>query len=397
MRHQSTRLRNPVRRILAATAALPVIGLATASPAHAQDDTFDAPAEAAAAWLASEADGPSWSDGDVSSSLDAAIGLMAAGVGGDQVEATLEWLNDPDVLSAYIYPAGDESEDPQLSPGAAGKVMFTVATAGGDPADFGGVKLADELADASVEGIDPGALSWAALGLSRSEAGVTEEVAAALLAAQCDDGGFTFEAPEGGDCSGDPDTTGPAASALQVIGEPAADAHADAVTWLEEHQSESGGFDNGFGENANSTAYAGQALLGAERTEAAELATAFLIGLQFGCGEDAEGAVRATDPEDEEWGESMRVLATAQALIPLSGQHLAELDASEQSDGIPAVECATQAGGDGAPTADDPEQQQDSDSWAPWLIVGAAVLLAAIVAYTLVRVRRGNAEAKADE
>ncbi|WP_026931502.1 prenyltransferase/squalene oxidase repeat-containing protein [Glycomyces tenuis] len=401
MRHLSTRPRRFTARKLrhallgaAAAVVLPVAALAPASAAHAQDAPYSDPSGAAASWLAAQASGDHFEFNgapDVGATLDSLIGLMAAQVGGDQVQASLEWINEPDVLSSYVY-SGEGEEDAPIALGAAGKVMYVVATAGGDPSDFGGVKLAEEVTAAPTEGLDGGTLSWAALGLSRTEEGVSEEVAAALLAAQCSDGGFSFSVPEGGDCASDPDTTGLAVSALTAIGEDGAEARGTALQWLQDQQGEDGSFDGGFGANANSTALAAQALLTSEDTaDAAELSVTYLIGLQIGCGEDGEGAIRFSDPEDPEFGESSRLLATAQALVPLSAQNLAELDASDQARDVPAVECesAEDAGtGDAGDAASD--EDDGANAWLPWVIVGAALVLLAIVAFVIVRARRGG-------
>ncbi|THV41589.1 prenyltransferase/squalene oxidase repeat-containing protein [Glycomyces buryatensis] len=394
MRHQ------PKRRLLTAAAAavLPIAVLGTAAaPAHAQDsEPFAAPAAAGAAWLAAQADGPSWSDGDIGTSLDAVIGLMAARVGTDQVQTTLEWLNDEDVLSSYVYPPSDESEDPALNAGGAGKVMYVVATAGGDPTDFGGIRLAAEVTAAQTEtgGFGDGSVqntSWAVLGLSRTDQGANAEAGAALAAAQCDDGGFSYadvDADGGADCVSDPDTTGIAVAALAVLeGDDVTAALDGAVMWLENNQSENGGFDAGFGENASSTAMAAQAFFATERSGAAERATSFLIELQLGCDTDAAGAFMASDPEDPEYGESMRLLATAQSLVAVAGQNLATLDASESTADIPVLDC--EGGTDAASPADE-AVSSDSDAWIPWVIVAAALLLIALVAYLIVRARRGG-------
>lgn len=405
MRHPSTPSTFTARRLrregplLSTAAAAVLLTVALASPAHAQEDApFSDPAGAAASWLAAQSDGTGWQAGgapDVATTLDSLIGLMAARVGGDQVQTGLEWLNEPDVLAPYIYPDG-ETEDAPIAPGAAGKLMYVVATAGGDPSDFGGVKLADEVAATPAEELgtfDGGTLSWAALGLSRTEDGVSDAIADALLAAQCDDGGFSFSVPEDEDCVGDIDTTGLAVSALTVLSDDAAETRADAVQWLQEHQGEDGSFDGGYGANANSTAMAAQALLtSGDTADAAEAAVAHLIELQIGCDEDGAGAIRFSVPEDPEFGEATRLLATAQALIPLSGQNLAELDASDSAADVPAVECES-AEGDTA-TAGEDEAASDADdgtnAWVPWLIVGAVIVLAAIVAFLIVRGRRGH-------
>lgn len=383
------------RKLTAAAAVLPMLALAPASPAHAQDEPFDDPAAAAAAWLASQSDGTSWSEIEIAGTMDALIGLMAAGVGGDQVQTTLEWLNEPDILGSYVYPASAETEEAELALGSAGKAMYVVATAGGDPTDFGGVRLAEEVAAAPVEGIDPGLLSWAALGLSRTEDGVTDEITEAILGAQCDDGGFTYAAPEGGDCTGDPDTTGVTASALAAIGDDAADAHADALAWLEANQGEDGSFDGGFGANANSTATAAQALLGSEGTaDAAETSLTYLIGLQIGCGEENAGAVRFAEGDADE--PVTLQYATAQALIPLSGQNLAELEAAELDPAVPEVECGAEDDRTtDAAAEDDADEEDEGPSWLPWVIAGAIVLVIAAIAFAVVRGRRGSSTGSA--
>lgn len=410
MRHLSTRPRRSTARKLrhallsaAAAAVLPVLAVA---PAHAQDAPYSEPAGAAASWLASQSSGDHFEFNgapDVSTTLESLIGLMAAGVGGDQVQAGLEWVNEPDVLNSYVY-SGEGQEDAPIAIGAAGKVMYVVATAGGDPSDFGGVKLAEEVTAAPTEGLDGSTLSWAALGLSRTDEGVSEEVTDALLEAQCPDGGYSFSAAEGEDCAGDPDTTGLAVAALTAVGDDGAEARENALGWLQDQQGDDGSFDGGFGPNANSTALAAQALLtSGDTAEAAESSVAYLIGLQIGCGEDGEGAIRFSDPEDPEFGEPSRLLATAQSLVPLSGQNLAELDASDSAADVPAVECESAGGdtgtGDGA---DASAEDDDSNAWMPWVIVGAVIVVIAIVAFALVRGRgrRGKgepAEGKDDE
>ncbi|HEU5127303.1 MAG TPA: hypothetical protein VFU12_04875 [Glycomyces sp.] len=377
----------------AAVLAMPAVAVA-AAPVHAQDAPYTDPGGAAASWLAAQSSGEYFEFNaapDVSATLDSLIGLMAARVGGDQVQASLEWLNDPDVLNAYVHPGGEGEETAPIALGAAGKVMYVVATAGGDPADFGGIKLADEVAEAPVEGLDGSTLSWAALGLSRTEGGVSGEVAAALLAAQCGDGGFSYAVAEGGDCVSDPDTTGLAAAALAALGEDGAEAHASALQWLQDGQGEDGSFDGGFGANANSTAMAAQALLTSDdAAAAAEASLTYLIGLQIGCDEDGAGAIRFSDPEDPEFGEASRLLATAQSLVPLSGQNLAELDASDSAADVPAVECESAGSDTATAEGDDAGEDDGATAWVPWLIAGAALVLVAIVAFTVVRGRRGR-------
>lgn len=384
-------LRHLSGRLLAAAAVMPIAVLASAAPAQAQSQPFDAPAEAAASWLAAQSDGTSW--GDVSTSLDAVIALQAAGVGGDHVQATLEWLNDADTLTPYVYPEVEGADEAALSAGATGKVMYAVATAGGDATNFAGIKLADELAAAQAENGTYGdgtaqSTAWAVLGLSRTDAPAGDEAAAGLAAVQCEDGGFSWGSTDGvADCVSDPDSTGVAVAALATLeGDAAAEPLEAAVGWLESAQAEDGGFDGGFGVNANSTAMAAQAFLAVGSAEAAASAVAYLIELQFDCAGDAPGAVRYTEPEDPEYGEVTRLLATAQAIVPLSGQNLADLDASNVAAEVPGLDCENADAGEGDADAGDGEESaaaetddEGSPAWLPWVIVAAVVALVAVV------------------
>ncbi|MCC3764754.1 hypothetical protein K3N28_16985 [Glycomyces sp. TRM65418] len=391
MRHLSGRL-------LAAAAVVPVTVFASAAPAEAQDP-FAQPAHAAASWLVAQSDGTSWNDGDVSTSLEAVIALEAARVGGDHVQATLEWLNDTATLTPYLYPT-TEGAEPTLSVGAAGKVMFTVATAGGDPTNFGGIKLADEVTAAQAANGTYGdgtALStaWAVLGLSRTDRPAGEEAASGFAAIQCPDGGFNFMDVDGGDdCVSDPDTTGLAASALATLdGDAAAASLTAAADWLESAQSEDGGVGGEYGVNANSTAMAAQAFLAAGRVDAAERAVAFLLTLQFDCTGEVPGAFRYTDPEGGDFVEVSRLLATAQAMVPVAGQNLAELDATGIEAGVPDNGCESAVAGD--ETADAVEDD-GSAAWLPWVIGAAVVLLAALIIGFAMKHRRNGGPSAAD-
>ncbi|MEV3937827.1 hypothetical protein AB0K52_17830 [Glycomyces sp. NPDC049804] len=401
-------MRHLPARLLAAAAVVPITVFASAAPAEAQEAPFAQPAQAAASWLAAQSDGTSWNGGDVSSSLDAVIALEAASVGGDQVQATLEWLNSNETLSPYVYPAVEGATEPALNAGAAGKVMYAVATAGGDATNFGEIRLADEVTASQTangtygDGTAPSS-AWAVLGLSRTDTPAGAEAAAGLAAVQCPDGGFNYADVDGGDdCISDPDTTGLVASALVTLGDAAAEPLASAVAWLEGAQAESGGFDNGFGENANSTAMAAQAFLAAGSADAAKSAVAFLLTLQFDCTTEQPGAIMYTAPEDPEFGEASRLLATAQAIVPIAGQDLANLDATGMEAGLPGTGCeSADAGGEGTGEATDAAEDEDegSASWLPWAIGAAVVVLAALIIAFALKSRRGGdtaAEEKAD-
>lgn len=398
-------LRHLPARLLAAAAVVPVTVFASAAPAEAQDAPFAQPAQAAASWLVEQSDGTSWNQ-DVSTSLDAVIALEAAGVGGDQVQATLEWLNSNEILTPYVLPVADGATEPTLNAGGAGKVMFAVATAGGDATNFGEIRLADEVTASQAangtygDGTAP-STAWAVLGLSRTDTPAGAEAAAGLAAVQCPDGGFNFMDVDGGDdCVSDADTTGLVVSALVTLGDAGAEPLASAVAWLEGVQSESGGVTNGFSDNANSTAMAAQAFLAAGSTAAAERAVAFLLALQFDCAAEQPGAIMYTDPEDPEFGEASRLLATAQAIVPIAGQDLANLDATGIEAEVPGTGCeSADAGGEGTGEATDTTEGEGSASWLPWAIGAAVVVLAALVIAFALKSRRGGdaaAEAKAE-
>jgi len=390
-------LRHLSGRLLAAAAVVPITVFASAAPAEAQEAPFAQPAQAAASWLVGQSDGTSWNAGDVSSSLDAVIALEAARVGGDQVQATLEWLNSNETLTPYVFTTADGATEPVLNAGPAGKVMYTVATAGGDATNFGEIRLADQVTGSQTangtygDGTAP-TTAWAVLGLSRTDTPAGAEAAAGLAAVQCPDGGFNYADVDGGDdCVSDPDTTGLVVSALATLGDAGAAPLASAVAWLEGAQAEDGGFDNGFGENANSTAMAAQAFLATGKADAAERAVAFLIGLQFDCTGEQPGAIMYTDPEDPEFGEASRLLATAQAIVPIAGQDLAALDATGIEAKVPGTDCeSADAGGDATAEADGDE---GSTSWLPWVIGAAVVVLVALVIAFALKSRKGKAGA----
>nr|BFF22985.1 hypothetical protein GCM10025732_09500 [Glycomyces mayteni] len=273
--------------------------------------------------------------------------------------------------------------------------MYVVATAGGDPTDFGGIKLAEQVAASQAANGTYGdgtalSTSWAVLGLSRTDTAAGETAAAGLAAVQCPDGGFSYSDVDGGDdCVSDADTTGLAIPALVSLGDPASASLESAVTWLEGAQAEDGGFDAGFGENANTTAVAAQAFLAAGRADAAERAVAFLLTLQFGCDGAAPGAFMYTNPEDADFGEATRLLATAQAIVPVSGQDLATLDASGSAADVPAVDCASADAGDATTAAGD-DEESGSASWLPWAIIAAVVVIAALIVVFALRSRRNG-------
>ncbi|QSB05492.1 hypothetical protein [Natronoglycomyces albus] len=390
---------------------------AFAAPAAAQTDGEDAlsnPAAAAGQWLLSQAsaeDGQAWEvDGAASqsASLDAVIGLMAAGYGSEQTEATLGWLDSADVLGAYL-----EGEEGDLQAGAAGKTLLAVAAAGGDITDFGGYDLVGDLSEAQDDdgSFGDGATlsnAWALLGLHHASTIAGADVAAdidaavdALVAQQCDDGSFAFEGITDDGCFGDPDTTGIAAAALATTDgdhDDALDALNASGAWLLGLQGDDGGVDGGFGANANSTAMAGQALLaivtvpGADDVEALTDGVAsagdYLQSLQVDCSDEANvGAIRFQADESEAWMEGARDKATADSLLLLGGSTLVNVDAAGAEATAPNFSCGNDANVDSAVESDD----ENGNNWLLWAIFAAGAVLVLIAIGVILKSRKNAA------
>ena len=217
-------------------------------------------------------------------------------------------------LDAYLLPRARTFSRSNVA--AAGK--FAVSAAAADacrPART--VKPSFFLTDGAYSA-DAGFNAWGMLGAAAVGEEIPASAVEALLAQQSEDGGWEWQAGFGADTN----TTALAIQALIAAGQPAdADAIVAALAFLKRAQNETGGFvydpkTPEYGADANSTAYAIQALLAAGEDPAGAAWTVngftpvrFLMGLQL-----ADGSF--------EWqpNTGSNLMATAQAVPALLGQ-----------------------------------------------------------------------------
>ena len=121
---------------------------------------------------------------------DAVLSLVAAGEGGEEVEAAVDWLEN-NVGTADTL-------------GKQAKVAMAAVAAGRDPRNFGGVNLVQEIRDADVgdDGVfDSSPFSqvldqaYAVLALSAADAAVERRSVLWLADAQCPVGGWQYDQP----------------------------------------------------------------------------------------------------------------------------------------------------------------------------------------------------------
>lgn len=351
---------------------------------------------AAAGWLGRElaaGDGtlPVGGPTDWGLTVDALLALAAAGVGGDQIEATATalwnsgttYVGEPEEANAWARVA---------------KTVLALQVAGFDPTVFpagtGTRNLLLELRTAQNADGQFGS-SWngfgqplAVLALARTEGGVPAAAVTWTQGQQCttegsaDDGAYGYSP-----CSGDVDVTAMIVQALLAAGVPATDPSiADAVAWLTAIQTAAG--DGSLPAawapiaNTNSTGLGGQALLGAGAVEPAAAAAAWIGGLQVSCTTltanpttvpaDYLGGI-AYDPvewdilvggEGSDRGQWVR--ATAQALLGLGLPALGELTAQGAAAALPAAPTCTEPSSSVEPSpAPAPSTSVDSSSPVP--------------------------------
>jgi hypothetical protein len=320
-----------IRRLLPVLLAPALLGAAVPAAAHA-DAATPAPAAAAASWLASSLSSAgtvvgSYDDGkgnivsytDWGRTLDAAIGLLAAGGQDATLGRALTSAEAPDAVAAYTQGApGDEAGAAYV--GATAKLAFVVAATGGDPAKAGGVDLLSQLlslqtadgrfADRSSYGDYANVFGHAFALLALTQSGRTPPTAVVngLESAACPDGSFPETYPTAGAaCTGSVDATGLVLQALAAVGRGSAPAAQAAGRWLTGQQKSDGSFPGQAPVNSTGYAAAGLAAVGA----ATGAATDYLVGQQDADGGLRTGAAGATGGD---------VFATAQALPALAGK-----------------------------------------------------------------------------
>lgn len=363
---------------LALTASLGVLGLALAPAASA------ASPDGSVAYLAGQleaggnrltVDSGGQSFDDLGLTIDAVLGMSAAGTAGDASGAATDYL----VANASTYfGAGDEVYS------AATAKMLTFASARGlDPRDVGGTDLVTKLqsleqasgqfADQSEYGDYSNTLgqSFGIIGLKRAGTNPSPASVDFLLAQQCDDGGFSLEFTEG--CTSDPDATSLAVQALDTVGGHEA-AITDAADYLEGRQDSSGGLGGGVtteGVNANSTGLAAVAFRLAGRDGARTEALGYLDSLTFGCDTpELTGAVAYNQSNFDAAvakGESAApdgtiTRSTAQALLGRTDQSYASVTSEGQTASTPVTDCAAPTPGGDSDGSDDGSTDEPTDS-----------------------------------
>jgi prenyltransferase beta subunit len=210
------------------------------------------------AWLAAQQqpDG-SFAGFNPGATLDGVLALVLAAphaglLDGDQGSAALAYL------------AGQAADYSAQGASAAGKLLATVAAAGGDVRDFGGVDLLAAIRDTyAPDGTFGGGSTWdqawSILGLAAARQTVPLSATQVLEGAQLENGGWGFEAQAE---AADVDSTALALQALAAAGRDAADpAVAAGLVYLHAVQNRDGGLPGYDGStSASSTGLALQAL-----------------------------------------------------------------------------------------------------------------------------------------
>jgi hypothetical protein len=332
-------------------------------PARAQTTPTEDPAEAAAGWLVSAlTDDPAvGSDFGPSAgpTIDVLFALAAAGVAAGTIEDIADWL----VTQAPSYTQGDGFDaDDAAYAGASAKLALGMLVVDRDPGDVAGIDLIDQLLSLEVtdpsDGIvgrfrdrsdfgdfsTPLTQSLALMALSRAPgADPSAEAITALVDQACPDGGFPSQfAPD--TCTSSVDTTGFVVQALFAVGEDVA--ASAAVSWLESVQAADGSFASPDGTNTNSTGLAAIALTLGGATDAAASAGEWIVSQQDGCDTDSPGAI----PFNQQERGSVE-LASAQAVVGLVGESLADLSNAGARAEVPTLACETVGGDD--PVDDD--------------------------------------------
>lgn len=271
--------------------------------------TADRGVEAALDWLGCELEGndhvmPGY-EGSVNWGLTADVILAQVTYGRAQHQVTTRALANLEA-SILSYVTGADFGSPEdWYAGALGKALLTVAVAGGDPGDFGGLDLRGALLDRMVTtGDDAGRFSdqseWGdysnglgqalgMIGLVRT-GGVPADSVDFLLAQQCPAGGFRGDYSVPGGCTDDDaaDIDYSAIALLALLELPSSpDVQAaidETVSWLLSRQQPSGAF-TGTGitatENTNSTGLVAMALRWVGETDAADRARAYVESAQI--------------------------------------------------------------------------------------------------------------------
>lgn len=366
---------------LALTASLGVLGLALAPAASAASPDgsvayLAAQLETGGDRLVTESGGQSFDD--LGLTIDAVLGMSAAGTGGDASNAATDYVV---AHAGTYYGYGDE-----VYSAATAKLLTFASARGLDPRNVGGTDLVTKLqsleqangqfADQSEYGDYSNTLgqSFGVIGLKRAGTNPSPASVDVLLAQQCDDGGFSLEFTKG--CTSDPDATSLAVQALDTVGGHDA-VITDAADYLEGRQDSSGGVGGGAsteGVNANSTGLAAVAFRLAGRDGARTDALGYLDSLTFGCDTpELTGAVAYNQSDFDAAvakGESAApdgtiTRSTAQALLGRTDQSYASVTSEGQTTSTPVTDCGAPTPGGDSDGSDGSTDEPTDTSTAP--------------------------------
>ncbi len=348
-----------------------VLAMAFAGGAGAAAPTTSGPTAAgyAGAWLAARLDAQvpmeNFGAPDWGVTLDAALGLVAAGAGGDQVDAV--WAALVEDREAAVAPGGVDA------PGRLARVILLARATGADPGSVGAEPGADMIARLEatrrVAGADvglfgagnptyDGAFRQGYALAALVAVGVTPDPTAVewLLAQQCGADGdpgawMPYRSDLSVPCAFDavgfvgPDTNATAAAitGLAAVGGETEVIDA-ALDWLDGVQEVDGGWGQmvGFGTDPNSTALVIQALLAVGQADAGRFADqastpmAALLSYQLGCDVPAEDRGAFTFPGSND---APNGFATAQAVAPAMGAAVV-FDPGEIAAGVVPLDCS---------------------------------------------------------
>ncbi len=312
-------------RALAHTLVAALLLSLLSAPAAIAGPTEDQAEVAAAAWLVG-----AYADGEVTTGgglTDVILALGGAGAAPDTIAAA---RTDLEALAADYVTGGSDVVDE----GPLAKAVLGIATGGGDPTDVDGQDLVAQLrALRQTQGGDAGRFddasvftqALAVMALATTADGVAADSRMWLVDRRCPDGGWTFGLTETAGISlacatpggGDVDTTALVLQALLGADEADITAAVDgAVAWLADQQAA----DGSFGDNANSTGLAAQALRAVGESEAADAGAAFITTLQIPDGQPEAGAFRFTADSD-----GSLLLATTQGILAFGAPALPQI------------------------------------------------------------------------
>lgn len=259
---------------------------------------------------------------DYGRSIDAALGLLAAGGHDSTVGTAITTLTKPAAVAEYTQGKPFDRADAAYA-GATAKLAFFVEVTGGDARSVGGVDLLAQLrslvtaqgrlADRSAFGDFANLFghSFALLAIDTAGQTPSQELVQGLLSAQCPDGSFpeTYEPQPDTACTGSVDATGLVLQGLAAVDLGSSAAAESATSWLTSQQQADGSFPGEAPVNSTGYAVMGLNAVGAPTGEA----VSYLASQQ-----NSDGGLRRGAGESN----ASDVFATAQALPALAGATL---------------------------------------------------------------------------